>query len=50
LRTWLAYRKAQPAPAAPKSALQTAERALRCLAAQMSQDGTRDLQWWQICD
>ena len=29
--------------------LQTAEHALRCLAARMNQDGTRDLQWWQVC-
>jgi len=30
--------------------LKTAERALRCLAARMNQDRTRDLQWWQICN
>ena len=28
--------------------LQTAQHALRCLAARMNQDGTRDLQWWGI--
>jgi hypothetical protein len=28
--------------------LQTAEHAMRCLAARMNQDGTRDLQWSQI--
>ena len=28
--------------------LQTAQQALRCLAARMNQDGTRDLQWWRI--
>jgi hypothetical protein len=30
--------------------LQTAQHALGCLAAQMNQDGTRDLQWWRIRD
>jgi hypothetical protein len=28
--------------------LQTAQRALGCIAARMNQDGTRDLQWWRI--
>ena len=25
-----------------------AERALRCIATRMRQDGTRDLQWWRV--
>lgn len=40
----------RPGEAPPRYDLQTAEHTLRCLAAQMNQDGTRDLQWWQICD
>jgi hypothetical protein len=28
--------------------LQTAQHALRCIAAQMNRDGTRDLRWWHI--
>jgi len=39
----------RPGEAAPPYDLQTAERTLHCLAARMNQDGTRDLQWWQIC-
>jgi hypothetical protein len=38
----------RPGEPAPRYDLQTAERALRCLAARMNQDGTRDLQWTQI--
>jgi len=32
----------------PRYDLQTAQHALRCIAARMNQDGTRDLQWWRI--
>ena len=39
----------RPGEAPPRYDLQTAEQALRYLAARMNQDGTRDLQWSQIC-
>ena len=38
----------RPGEPPPRYDLQTAEHALRCLAARMNQDGTRDLQWSQI--
>ena len=40
----------RPGDAPPPYDLLTADHALRCLAARMNHDGTRDLQWWQICD
>jgi hypothetical protein len=44
-----AYTK-RPGDAPPRYDLSTADHALRCLASRMNQDGTRDLQWWRICD
>jgi len=38
----------RPGEPPPRYDPQTAEHALRCLAARMNQDGTRDLQWSQI--
>ncbi len=38
----------QPGEPPPRYDLVTAERALRRLAMRMNQDGTRDLQWWQV--
>ena len=38
----------RPGDPPPRYDLQTAQHALRCLAARMNQDGTRDLQWWRI--
>lgn len=38
----------RPGEPLPRYDLRTAENALRCLAARMNQDGTRDLQWSQI--
>jgi len=40
----------RPGEASLRYDLRTAEHALRYLAARMNQDGTRDLQWWQICN
>ncbi len=39
----------RPGDRRPRYDLQTAEHALRRLAARMNHDGTRDLQWWQPC-
>ena len=38
----------RPGRAPPRYELQTAQRALSCIAARMNQDGTRDLAWWRI--
>ncbi len=38
----------QPGEPPPRYDLPTAERALRCIAARMNKDGTRDLQWWHV--
>ena len=38
----------QPGEPPPRYDLATAERALRCLAARMNKEGTRDLQWWRV--
>jgi hypothetical protein len=38
----------QPGQPPPRYDLLTAERALRCIAARMNTDGTRDLRWWHI--
>ena len=38
----------QPGQPPPRYDLQTAQNALAKIAARMNQDGTRDLQWWQI--
>src|SRR5271157_2706419 len=38
----------QPGEPPARYDLATAERALRCLAARMNKDGTRDLQWWHV--
>ena len=38
----------QPAEPPPRYDLPTAERALRCIAARMNNDGIRDLQWWHV--
>ena len=40
----------RPGGAPPRYDLPTADHALRCLASRMNQDGTRDLQWWHVCD
>ena len=38
----------RPGDPPPRYDLQTGQHALRCLAARMNKDGTRDLQWWRI--
>lgn len=38
----------RPGEAPPRYELQTAQHAMRFLAARMNQDGTRDLAWWRI--
>jgi hypothetical protein len=38
----------QPGQPPPRYDLPTAERALRSIATRMSNDGTRDLQWWRV--
>jgi hypothetical protein len=38
----------QPGEPAPRYGLEEARRTLGCIAAQMSQEGTRDLSWWRI--
>ena len=38
----------QPGKPPPRYDLPTAERALQRIAARMNNDGTRDLQWWQV--
>ena len=38
----------QPGEPPPRYDLATAERALRCIAARMNNDRTRDLQWWRV--
>ena len=38
----------QPGEPPPRYDLATAERALRCIATRMNNDGTRDLQWWHV--
>ena len=38
----------QPGEPPPRYDLRTAERALRCIATRMNNDGTRDLQWWHV--
>jgi hypothetical protein len=38
----------QPGAPPPRYDLPTAERALRRIATRMSEDGTRDLQWWRV--
>ncbi len=38
----------QPGEPPPRYDLLTAERALRCIAARMNTDGTRDLRWWHV--
>jgi hypothetical protein len=38
----------QPGEPPPRYDLPTAERALRCIATRMNNNGTRDLQWWLV--
>jgi hypothetical protein len=38
----------RPGEASPRYDLQTAQRALSCIATRMNKDGSRDLAWWRI--
>ena len=38
----------QPGEPPPRYDLPTAERALRCIATRMNNEGTRDLEWWRM--